>query len=472
MFLLGPWATEGLLAADFKIPPASFTPNATGDGVVGPFGEVRIFNVGDGALPVIVNAAGGLAEMNLAARTPFVRIGTDDTAIILTSAGIQYGKGKAFQPWTTAAYKELIAALSKDRKKARGAILLRSSLFTAYPVAVQRKKAKVGKKMAASLAKHAPSAGAKSTLCSTRTVTETVTTTVTQTVDVIKTAEKQYQECYDKVATTDPCKAAGPLAGVCAAAVCAATTFVDMVVGFTEIVVDTTEDVVHTIVSCVVSPPPLTWPNPFDVNDLQLNLAVPQKKVAFGQKDVDDALKFLKSIAGFLGPFGTCMLEGQWSLAQLETQLNFGGANVAIPFGVKCCISSTCATQLSLDAIAGEYVTAATAALGALAAMVPEVAAALAPIGIVPAPFVVTAIAALPEVVIVIAAIILGMILVVLYWAGAIAAQLFVYKTFTDALADGLVCIEHASFALALLALLPLPGATVAAAMIPPIVTG
>jgi hypothetical protein len=69
LLLLGsPWTVQELFAADVKIPPVEFQLNPTSDGVIGPNGEVRIFNVADGALPVIVNAAGGLGEMNLAAR--------------------------------------------------------------------------------------------------------------------------------------------------------------------------------------------------------------------------------------------------------------------------------------------------------------------------------------------------------------------------------------------------------------------
>jgi hypothetical protein len=474
LLLLGnPWTMPELFAADLKLSPAAFTTNPTGDGIIGPFGEVRIFAAADGSLPVIVTAVGGLAEMNMSARTPFVRLGAagDETAILLTSAGIQYGKGKVPQAWSATSFRQLIAFLTKDRKKARGLILLRSALHSAYPVAVQRKKAKVGKKMSASFSKHSSDFGAQALICTTKTVTDTVTHTITETVEVIKTAEKQYQECYDKAATRDPCKSLGILAGACAAATCAATTFVDMVIGFVDVVTTTTEEVVRTVVSCA-PPLPGTWPSPWDLPDAQLKLAVPQQKTTFGQKDIDGGLKLLKQIGGFFGPFATCMISGKWSLAQLDTQMDFGNGNVVIPYGIKVCITSQCATQLSLDNIIGEYATAVGAALGALAALSPEVAAALGPLGIAPAAAVTAAIAGLPEVVITIAALILAFVLIALFWAGALAGQLFFYKTFTDALDDGLVCIEHPTFALALIAMLPLPGATVSAAIVPPIVTG
>src|SRR6185437_15736328 len=123
------------------------------------------------------------------------------------------------------------------------------------------------------------------------------------------------------------------------AAACAAEAFVDIVTGWVDVVTTTTEEVVRTVVSCA-TPQLKTWPSPWDVSDAQLSLAVPQKKLTFGQKDVDDALKFLKSIAGFLGPFGTCLLEGKWSLAQLDTQLDFGSGHTVVPFGIKVCMTS------------------------------------------------------------------------------------------------------------------------------------
>ena len=48
----------------------------------------------------------------------------------------------------------------------------------------------------------------------------------------------------------------------------------------------------------------------------------------FGVKEIQGAQKLLKEIGGFLGPFGKCLVDGKWSLAQLETPLDFGAGNV------------------------------------------------------------------------------------------------------------------------------------------------
>jgi hypothetical protein len=311
--------------------------------------------------------------------------------------------------------------------------------------------------------------GLRALTCTTTTITDTVTRTVTETVEVIKTAEKQYQECYDREVAKDPCKLAGPGAGLCAAGVCAVTTFVDMVVGWVQVVSTITEEVTREVVSCV-TPRRGEWPNPWNILDGPIQGAVPQPAVKFGAKELEGAIKLVKDIAGFLGPFGTCLVNGKWSLAQLETPIDFGGGNIALPYGVKVCISAECAGQLSLDGLVAELGTSWGAALAALAALSPEFAASVSSLGIVAAPAVAAIVAAAPPAVVAIAAIILAFIILALIYGTAISGQLFIQKHFTDNFADGIVCIEHATFALALIKLASFGIAP--AELIPPIVTG
>ena len=151
LLLAFPWADRAFAALP-PLPAINFQKNKTGDGIVGPYGEVRIFNVGGEALPAVVSAVDGSALMDITGRSPFVRFGTGTTAITLTSGGVQFGDAKP-EPWNADVVKKLIAEVVKDRKKARGAMLLRSTLHTSYPVAVAQSKSKTSKDMAAAIAK-------------------------------------------------------------------------------------------------------------------------------------------------------------------------------------------------------------------------------------------------------------------------------------------------------------------------------
>ena len=237
------------------------------------------------------------------------------------------------------------------------------------------------------------------------------------------------------------------------------------------------EPVVREVVSCII-PKPGQWPNPWNLIDKLIPGAIPQPKKGFTQKDIDGALKLLKeiggNIGGFLGPF-KCLLDGKWSLAQLDTQLNFGAGNIVIPYGVKVCMTAACANSL----IDGSMITAAAAAwgttLGVLAALSTDIAA----LGIPAAPGAAALVAALGGAAtagvavspgVAAAAIILALILLVMIYATAIFGQLVYHKNFTNDFADGLVCIEHPTFALALIKLATIGIAP--AELIPPIVTG
>ncbi|MEO5887812.1 MAG: hypothetical protein ABIQ77_09125 [Anaerolineales bacterium] len=444
---------------------------AKGEGVVGPFGEVRIFSVGGEVLPVFASSADGSAVMDITGRSAFVRYGRGPTAITLTTNGVKLGAAKE-QPWSAVVVRKLIAALAKDRSKVLGAMLLRSALHTSYLVAAAQSKPPRGKKtrMGTAMSKGAAGYGSRALDCTTRTVTETVTRTITEAADVIKTAEEQYQECYDREVIKDPCKSAGLGAGLCAAGICGLKSFGDLVVGFYEIVTTISEEVTREVVTCI-TPKKGEWPNPWSIPGGKIHAAVPQPKIVFGQKEIKDALALLGSIPGLLGPFGTCFFQGAWSLAQLDTQLNLGGTNVVVPYGVKVCLSAECATKLSIDAIWKETLAGWGSALSVLAALDAGAAASLVGIGIVPSAAVVTLVAGIPPVVLAAATIILLFILIALIWGTAISSQLWFHKTFTNNFADGKVCIEHPSIAIALITLL-VPGVGSATQLTPPIVTG
>ena len=337
LLLAFPWADSAFAAAP-PPPKLSFVRNKTNDGIIGPYGEVRIFNVGGEALPAVISAFDGSALMDLTGRSPFVRFGasTDTTTITLTSSGVQFGAAKP-EPWSADIVKKLIAAIVSDRKKARGALLLRSALHMSYPIAIAQTKSKVGSKVATAMAKGSAGYGIGAMKCTVTTVTDVVTKTITDSVAVVLTAEKQYQACVDREITKDPCKAAAlvGLGGVCAAGICAAKEFVDIVTGWTTIVYTVGEVMTHQVVSCVL-PKPGQWPNPWNLSDNLINTAVPaQPKVAFGAKEIANAQKVISAIIASIGQFGKCLSDAKWSLAQLDTTLNIGG-KIVIPYGVTC----------------------------------------------------------------------------------------------------------------------------------------
>jgi hypothetical protein len=468
-----PWANGAFAQPTVKAPVISFQRSKTGEGAIGPYGEVNIFKVGNEVLPVFAAAIDGSAVMDLRGRSAFVRYGKDPNAITLTATGVAFGKAKA-RPWSNDIVRELIAALAKDRNKAHGVMLLRSALYTSYPVAVARSKSAEGQRVGATMTEGARGYGSRAMICTTRTITETVTSSITETVSVIATAEKQYHECYDRLAKQNPCALAGPLAGVCAAAACNLITFVDMVVGFVKVVTTVAEEVTREVVTCVL-PRPGEWPNPWTTPTRLSSLATPQPKAAFGKKEIADGLALLKSFGHFFDrPWVQCFLAGEWSLAQLDTQLNLGGTTVVIPYGVSVCLTSECATQLSDPATWQAEWAAWGNGVSALAALSPTFGAAMASL-VSPAPYVAAGIAtggamAAPAIVGV-AAIILGVILWVLLYGTALSAQFWLQSQFTNNFADGKVCLEHPTFALALITMATI-GFGSFLNLIPPIVTG
>lgn len=434
------------------------------------FGEVKITTVNKEALPTYVLAAEGSAMMDLNGRSGFVRFGSGMDAITLTGEGVQFGSDKV-QSWSDQVVLQLIKALTTDPAKAHSAMLLRSALHTSYPMAVARSKQNMSKRMASSMAKGAKGLGSTSMVCSTRTVTETMEKTVTETMKKIKSAEKQFRECCAQEAKLAPCKDLLIREAIesCAWLTCAARSFEDIVVGFIEVVTTIAEEVTRQVVSCVSRPRSVTWPNPWGQGGrLPAGASIGQPRIQFKQQDIDSAVQLLKQLASGLGPFVDCFIKGKWHLAQLSMQLTVDNKTV-IPYGVKVCIDDTCATQLALDQVGSQHLAAWGSALAILAALSPEFAVAVGGL-IAPAAGAAALIAALPPAVVAAAALILAFIILTMIYATAISAQLLYHKLATDNFKDGQVCIEHPSFALALIKVASL--GSVPAELIPPIVTG
>src|ERR1041384_823045 len=456
-----------------KKPDDLFRVNKEGDTVVGPFGKVRVIATDEEVLPVLVEATGGLALMDFTGRKGFVRFGRDKTAIVLTVDGVKFGEN-TLQPWNKKVVRSLVASLVKDRQKARGAMLLRSTLHTAYPIAAKEISARKSKKPTNRRMARVMQEGIYSIsvyTCRTETIIEDVVRDITEVIRTIKTVAEQYAECYDTAINSNSCNWLPPGAKeVCAAGACAIDGLVDIVTVVTRTVGKIVDHVSHEVEKCVLNLPNITvapgqWPNPWDLSDIPLNGVIAQPRAAFGKKEIDGAIKFLKNISGFLGPFG-CILEGDWSIAQLDTPLSLGEDNrtVVIPYGLKVCISKACAIQLCDVAVFFAAYAAWASALPVLAALSPEFAAAT---GIVPALGVAALVAALPPAVAAAAAVIFAFLLLVLFYGTAISGQL-VFQRAIGSFDDHKICIVHPTFAIALVSMITL---NTVSTLIPPIVS-
>jgi hypothetical protein len=186
----------------------------------------------------------------------------------------------------------------------------------------------------------------------------------------------------------------------------------------------------------------------------------------FTAQDARDAVKLLKDIGDFLGPFAKAALEGRWSLAEVRTPVDLGNGAISIPYGVKVRLTSETARKMAVQNVTAEALTSWGAALGALAALSPAFAAMS---GVASAGVVAAAVAVLPAAVVAAAAIILAFIILMLIYGSAISLQLSISELLGN-FDDGVVYIEHPTFALALLKGLSL--GLVPAELMPPIVTG
>src|SRR4051794_15045455 len=106
----GAFAQPAARKPTLKLPVVRFRRSAKGDGVIGPYGEVRTFKVRNEVLPVFASAVDGSAVMDLTGRSVFVRYGgKGPSSITLTPTGVMFGSAKA-RPWRKDVVKELIAA--------------------------------------------------------------------------------------------------------------------------------------------------------------------------------------------------------------------------------------------------------------------------------------------------------------------------------------------------------------------------
>jgi len=493
-----PWGESAFAAEQFpsklsimerktkSVPPPpqiSFMKNKTDDGIIGPFGEVRIYNLHGQVVPFKVTALNGMAEMNFSGRTHFVRFGSEKntTAITLTTSGVRFGASVKPVPWSAAVVRKMIKDIAADPDKKRGAMLLRSALHTSFPVAKMQLQPKlaIGKKMAAVMSRGTAGFSARSMdssimNCVVTEVPGTVVNYISELVAVIKTAAEQFDECVAAKMTQRPCSLAGDGAWLCAWGLCSLETFLDIITGWIEVTREVVTEVVREVVVCT-APLVNNWPNPWDIPHLITSGAIPEnKRPPFTQKDIDTAISLLKKLLGVGRPFIDCLVNGRWSIAQLNTQLKLGGP-IVIPYGVKVCITSECARKLESHNIGAELTGSWILLLTILGALSPAFLALAA--GFIPGipPVVATTIAAVAATnptAIAVAGIILAFIMLALWYATAISAQLHDEVCCTDHLADGFVCIEHPTFAIGLVAIALLAVGGLNLVLIPPIVTG
>jgi len=464
-------------AVGIKPPSASFVSSASGAGVLGPWGEVVVARSGSIVVPAIIRSADKLAVADMTGRLARVQIGIGSAdAITLTSDGVAFGSSAKPEAWSAGVADKLIKTIASNRQKARSLMQIRAAFATAFPVYMAMSKSGTDKRIAAAHQKTTNELA--NTHCSTTTVTDYVNTTVTDVTQIWKSAEKQYQECFDHETSGAAglgCSLlpAGDARNLCAAGVCTAKGFTDIVVGVIEVVHTVTEAVVHQVVTCVTAAF-RGIPNVFTLVDRTLpGLEKPgTTPPTFTVKDLQAALKFLTDAVGVLGPFAKCLLSAKWSIESAGAPIPMGDGNLAIPYGIRVCMSADCARGLTIQGVGGELVTSWTAALTLLAALSPEFAAVVAPLGVtVPAALAaaVAGLAAIGTAAVIAAQLILAFIVLALIYGTALVGELSVADAL-GAFADGEVCIVHPTFALALIKALTIGMAP--AELVPPIVVG
>lgn len=438
-----------------------YTPSAGGAGMIGPWGEVRAARLPEGLAPYFIQSANKLGVFDYSGRMPFVRLsGARD--IRLTPTGIELDGGKPL-PWDKGGIAALRNALKQDRKALSAAMQMRSSMATSFTALAVAANTAPAKPVAATQAAILDELGAAA-VCTATQVVETVVTVVERTIDVVKTAAERYAECYDAAVKTGTC---GPLAAICAAGYCAAKGFVDVVVGMITILDEVITQTVREVLTCAA---PLAGmiPNKWDLPNVRLP-DFPLKNAVPSAKETGQALDFMKQNWGdlfaFLGPHAKCLVEGKWTVEQAGIPFVPG---VGIPYGLRVCISATCARTLFIQNLAGEMARAFGAVLTVLAALVPEFAAAT---GIPAAAGVAAAVAALPAAVVPALIGIVCFIAILLSYASSISIQLSYLDKFNPGVfADGEICISHPTIAVAVI--LAMSSGGIPATLITPTVHG
>src|SRR6185503_7461305 len=158
------------------------------------------------------------------------------------------------EAWSAALVDKLTKSIASDRQKARALMQLRAAFVSGFPAYLASTKSTTDKRVTA--AHNKASRGMSDTGCTTSTVTDSVQHTVTTAVEQWKTAEQQYQECFEHEtsgATNLACSLfpAGDARNFCAAGVCTAKGFIDVLLGVVEVVTTVTEEVTRNVVTCV-----------------------------------------------------------------------------------------------------------------------------------------------------------------------------------------------------------------------------
>ncbi len=166
------------------------------------------------------------------------------------------------------------------------------------------------------------------------------------------------------------------------------------------------------------------------------------------------------------GPYA-CLVEGDWNIATLPPI-----AGVGVPFGVELCITAACARGLTAGNLAGAAATAWAGALSLLATFNAGAAAAMASIGITPIAELAAAVAGLGTTATAAGAVIACLVILVLYHATLISAQISVLLAVNPGvLNDGKLCLVHPTLAAAAVAALTV-GTLSPVQLVPPIVVG
>lgn len=384
-------------------------------------------------MPTRIVAAGGLAALDFTGAAAHVRVG-DATSepVEFSSEGVALGKrGRA--PWSPAAVDALLASVEADLQKARGMLLLRTTLHTAYPVAARRAAQPPSPALAAVLARDAPSLGAAAGAhCGAPATRESLARTVATTVDAWRTAERTAESCTpgrngERCAPTD--------AGIDAAI---AT------------VVALAAEVGQRVAVCAQAPIGL-WPSPWDLASLDLDAVPLQPAHAFTALDQEAARRLLAPFHGALWPSARCLLETRWALVPLEWPLRRRNGTTLQSYAVRVVLPYACAQHMVDSGLRTEHRPAWPAALALLAGLSAEFAAFAAPLGVAPELRARAAVARSGAPTAVCAALKLAFAMLVAHFGEGVGSQIAMRMPGDDA-SERALSLEHASFGVAMIA--------------------
>lgn len=465
----------------FRMPgkglPTLYTPTA--DGMRGPWGMVRAMVIDGELCPFFMQTADKGGMFDFGGRTATIRLGDEASGLTITPEGWTIGKGKGKPTPLAGNLRVLAKAIRSNRAWTKSAMQLRATHATAWPVMIAKQKQPIGKGQAGGLLGVWKDLGGAAK-CTTTVITDTVERTVERVVERVRTAQQQYEVCYDTAVhdREGGCGwlGAGPQpsgpAQVCAATYCRGLQFVDIVTDLFTVFETVVEEVTREVVTCT-APVRGRLPDLFDLPDFPQfpELKEPDfiRNIRDGIMSTQDVLRAVALLRQHvdgalarLGPF-RCFLEGDWSIAALPLV-----AGIGIPFGIDICISTACARTLTLDSIAGQAADALGTALSLLATFHSGVATAL---GIAPIAELAAAASAIGPVGMAAGAAIACLLIATIFHAVMISGQLTVALRFTDVGADGKVCFHHPTLAAALISAVTL-GSLSPVLLTPPLLMG